>query len=122
VQFIAGTHSPFIIQSLRQGELVDLAKGPTGEYANRSIEDIVEDVMGVEVPQRSHRYQQMYDTATQYYQVLEKAEGADAEEKQQLKEELDELAAPFSDNVAYHAYLDKKRAAAGLGEDGDASG
>ena len=40
MQFIAGTHSPFIIQSLRQGELIDLAKGPTGEYANRSIEDM----------------------------------------------------------------------------------
>jgi len=80
VQFVATTHSPFILQSLHSGEVIDLdleaspdrvrsepkgiaAPGPAGDYSNRSIEDIVEDVMGVEVPQRSRRHQQMYDTA-----------------------------------------------------------
>ncbi|WP_252179255.1 AAA family ATPase [Endozoicomonas sp. 4G] len=36
--------------------------------------------------------------------------------KVQLKQELDELSAPFSDNVAYHAFLEMERAASGLGK------
>ena len=119
IQFIATTHSPLIIQSLRPGELVDLEKDPTGEYANRSPEDILEDVQGVDIPQRSRRYQQMYDVAKEYYQLLQGAEGASPEKKDELKRELDELTAPFSDNVAYHAFLEMRRTASGLGDDDD---
>jgi len=79
IQFIASTHSPVILQSLEPGEIIDLnrvgtahparhAQGtaepsPDAEYSNKSIEDILEDVMGIEMPQRSRRYQEMYDTA-----------------------------------------------------------
>lgn len=79
LQFIATTHSPFIIQSLDPGEVIDLgqpyettpssepityaAPSPEHAYANRSIEDIVEKVQGVPLPQRSQRYQDMYETA-----------------------------------------------------------
>ncbi len=79
LQFIATTHSPFILQSLDPGEVVDLnsttdmrdveswregiaAPGPGNPFSNRSLEDIVEEVMGIPVPQRSYRYQQMYET------------------------------------------------------------
>jgi predicted ATP-binding protein involved in virulence len=119
MQFIATTHSPFIIQSLRPGELVDLNKGPTGEYVNRSIEDITESVMGIEVPQRSERYNQMFRAAQEYYRVLEQAEGASQQEINRLKQKLDELVEPFSDNVAYHAFLQMERIAAGLDGDND---
>ena len=119
IQFIATTHSPFIIQSLRPGELVDLQKDVTGEYVNRSIEDIVEGVMGIKVPQRSERYEKMYKAAKEYYQVLQEAKEASPEEKRELKQKLDELTAPFSDNVAYHAFLEMERIAAGLGKDDD---
>ncbi len=119
MQFIATTHSPFIIQSLRPGELIDLHTGPTGEYANRSIEDITEDVMGIPIPQRSERYNQMFAAAQEYYRVLEQAEGANPEEINRLKQKLDELVEPFSDNVAYHAFLQMERLAAGLDGDND---
>ena len=124
MQFIATTHSPFIIQSLRQGELVDLRKYVPGEYVpgeyvERSIEDIVEDVMGIEVPQRSKRFQQMFDAAKEYYKVLQEAEGASPEKKRELEQRLDELTEPFSDDVAYHAFLKMERIAAGLGGDDD---
>jgi len=112
LQFIATTHSPFIVQSLRPGDLIDLEKKPSGEYANRSIEDITEVVMGVPVPQRSYRYQQMYEAAQEYYRVLQEVTTASPAEKENLKKRLDELVAPFSDNVAYHAFLEMQRIAA----------
>ena len=117
MQFIATTHSPFIVQSLRPGELIDLNKGPSGEYVNRSIEDITEEVMRIELPQRSERYQLMYEAAQEYYEVLEQTKKASPQEIEQLKRRLDELVEPFSDNVAYHAFLQMKRLAAGVRDD-----
>ena len=121
VQFIATTHSPFIIQSLEPGELITLDDDdgiPDHEYADRSIEDVVEGVQGVDLPQMSERRRKMFEVAEEYYRLLEEADGADAEETERIKRQLDKLAAPFSDNVAYHAFLNVKRIAAGLG-DGD---
>jgi predicted ATP-binding protein involved in virulence len=132
LQFIASTHSPFILQSLQAGEVIDLdhaidletmaslplgiaAPGPGSTFTNRSIEDIVEDVMRVPVPQRGQRYQDMHDAAKAYFAVLESAKGADDDTRQLLKQRLDELSSPFSDNVAYHAFLEMKRLAAGMG-------
>ena len=133
LQFIASTHSPFILQSLEPGEVIDLnripllsdtenispgiaAPGPADQYSNRSIEDIVQDVMGVDVPQRSERYQKMYEAAKNYYQVLQDAKDTPPDIQQRLKTQLDEFSAPFSDNVAYHAFLEMERMAAGLGK------
>lgn len=133
MQFIATTHSPFILQSLEPGEVIDLnhdalpeaidnvpldvaAPGPADQYSNRSIEDIVEDVMGVTVPSRSERYQEMYQAAKEYYQLLHNAKDMPPEQIEPLKRKLDELSAPFSDNVAYHAFLEMERMAAGLGK------
>lgn len=132
LQFIASTHSPFILQSLEPGEVIDLdqtwslddmaalpagiaAPGPGAVFANRSIEDIAESVMRVSVPQRGQRYQEMYEAAVAYFSVLDSAKGADEATRQRLKQRLDELSAPFSDNVAYHAFLEIKRLAAGMG-------
>ena len=132
LQFITTTHSPFILQSLDPGEVIDLGRLPTKEdvdlfsadiatpapaqsFSHRPIEDIIEDVMGVPVPQRSRRYQEMYDAAKEYYAVIEEAKGADEARKEELKRKLDELSAPFSDNMAYHGFLEMERIAAGIG-------
>ncbi len=115
IQFIATTHSPFIIQSLRPGELIDLTRTAKGEYVNRSLEDIVETVMNIPVPQRSQRYQKMYEVAQEYYRLLGQGKMASAEQVEAIKQKLNELVEPFSDNVAYYAFLGMKRAAAGLG-------
>lgn len=132
LQFIATTHSPFILQSLDPGEVIDLnrslvaqeysdaindfaAPPPADSFSNRSIEDIVETVMGVSLPQRSDRYQKMYEVAKEYYMILQQAKSADFSRKKEIKQRLDELSAPFSDNVAYHAFLEMERLAAGLG-------
>ncbi|MGH9765374.1 MAG: AAA family ATPase, partial [Blastocatellia bacterium] len=40
IQFVATTHSPFLIQSLRSGEeLIMLDGQPTAQLANKSLED-----------------------------------------------------------------------------------
>lgn len=133
LQFIATTHSPFILQSLEPGQVIDLeqtlsddqieilqsgiaAPGPGHSFSNRSIEDIVEEIMGIPVPQRSERYQQMYKVAQEYYRILQEAKNVEDAQKEQLKQRLDELSAPYSDNVAYHAFLEMERIAAGLGQ------
>jgi hypothetical protein len=58
----------------------------------------------------------MYETAKEYYRVLEKGKIADSQEKEELKRKLDKLSAPFSNNPAYHAFLEMERMAAGLGK------
>lgn len=114
LQFIATTHSPFIIQSMLPGEVIDLNDNQ-GEYYGKSIEDITETVQGVENVQRSERFVKMMDVAKEYYRVLQEAKQADSEELTRLKMKLDELSAPFSDDVAYYAFLEMERTAAGLG-------
>ncbi|WP_055073946.1 AAA family ATPase [Pseudanabaena sp. 'Roaring Creek'] len=114
IQFFATTHSEHIIQSLREGELIDLNSPesiPEAEYENKSIEDIAENIMHVPNPYRSERYQNMMEVAQKYYQILQEVNGATSEEAERLKVQLDELIEPFSDNVAYHAFLQMKRAA-----------
>jgi predicted ATP-binding protein involved in virulence len=139
LQFIASTHSPFILQALEPGEVIDLeqpwdstelspsdygiaAPGPGGEYSNRSIEDIIEKVMDIPVPQRGLRYQRMYETAQAYYALLKETTVDNEATKHQLKAKLDELVAPFSDNVAYHAFLAMERLAAGIGPSSTTTG
>jgi predicted ATP-binding protein involved in virulence len=122
IQFIVTTHSPFVLQSLAPGEVIDLNTldqvdtVQVGEYSQRSIEDIIEAVMGVEVPQRSQRHQNMHDAAKKYYAVLQDAQLASSQEKAQLKSRLDELSAPFSDNVAYHAIFGNGKNGSRLGQ------
>ena len=141
MQFIATTHSPFIIQSASIGEVIDLdnlnisetSNGitpsdnvasvvPDDLYTGKSIEDIAESVMDIPVPQRSQRFQEMYDVAKLYYALLEEGKQSAEAEKDEIKQKLDKLSAPFSENVAYHAFLEMKRVSAGLGdseEDGE---
>ncbi len=83
-----------------------------GEKIGKSIEDITEAVMGVEVPQRSARLQKMYDVAKEYYTKLEQLKSGTSAEVQRLEKELEKLSAPYSDHVAYHAFLEMERMAA----------
>lgn len=106
VQFICATHSPFIIQSLKNGQLISLDSEIDDEYSGQSIEDIAEDIMGVENPQYSDEKQEMYEAARQYYAGLESVRSR--EELEPLKERLELLTARFGDNPAYYAFLKQK--------------
>ena len=112
-QFIVTTHSPFIIQSLKSGELLKLGENSELEqddFTTKSIEDIAEEEQGVEMPQRSIYLQEKYDAAKAYYQKLETMNGnMTKEEKKQLREKLALLTERYADDVAYLAFLEQKR-------------
>lgn len=106
VQFICACHSPFLIQSLKDGQLISMDGEITEEYSGQSIEDIAEAIMGVENPQYSEEKQKMYQLAQEYFSALEKVH--DQAELKKVKEHLDLLAAKFGENPAYYAYLNQK--------------
>lgn len=106
VQFVCATHSPFIIQSLEEGELIALDEEIDEKYSGQSIEDIAEDIMGVETPKYSEKKEAMYEAARKYFDALNKA--VSSEELDQLKLELDVLSAEYSDNPAYCALMQQK--------------
>jgi predicted ATP-binding protein involved in virulence len=113
LQFVVTTHSPFIVQSLEPGQLVNLDPDTAdAPYAGRSPEDITEDVMGVELPQRSERRQREAEVARRYYELLDRMPEANADELAALEAELDELTAPYDDNQAFVVFLERKRALA----------
>ena len=79
IQFVATSHSPFFIQSLEDGELINLDEREPYRYADASIEDITEEVMGIPVPQKSRRYLEMMEVAEEYYRVLDQARDGEAD-------------------------------------------
>ena len=106
VQFICATHYPFIIQSLEPGELTTLDTILDEAYSGQSIEDIAEDIMKVPMAQYSEKKMRMYKIAEKYFSALKEA--ASEEELHNLKETLDILAAEYSDNPAYNAWMQQK--------------
>jgi len=119
VQFIATSHSPFIIQSLKSPDkLINLnPMMEPFEKTDISIEDIAEDIMNVEMPQKSKRYKDMMKTAEQYYILLEQGKSAETDEDlKKIKNKLDEKLIRYSDDPAFQAFLKMKRTAAGLNE------
>lgn len=112
LQFVATTHSPFIVQSLDGQGLVNLNFGGVLEERREpySIEDVAEDTMGVDSPQRSKLFLEMEAAAKRYYELLDESSDDDPEVTK-AKTELDRIEARFSDNPAYAALLKLRRSA-----------
>ena len=107
IQFICATHSPFIIQSLQPGELIPVGAQIDTDYSGNSIEDIAEEIMGVEIPQYSEHKLQMYRAAEDYYRAVNKAESE--EDIERLRVQLAELSKRFGSNPAYYAFLEQEK-------------
>jgi predicted ATP-binding protein involved in virulence len=105
-QFIASSHSPFIIQSLQPGELVNLDHGsePRSRYWEQGLEEIAEEEMDVEMPQRSERYGKMLQAAERYFR-LARMPGADPDQLVDAEQDLEAASAEFSDDPAYAAQI-----------------
>lgn len=120
IQFITTTHSPFIIQSLDDGELRRLHEKDddevvmSDEFVNRSIEDITESVMEIDHVQRSEKLNEMYRIAQEYYSLLQNGKDVSGLELETLKVKLDNIESLYSKDVAYYAFLQMERRAAGL--------
>ncbi len=117
VQFIATTHSPFIIQSLKSEELINLDTPdtpPEAEPYKLSIEDIAESVMHVEGVPRSVHFNEMVGVAAEYYNLIKNGETENAEQIAALRERLTELEARYSEDAAFVALLKAERETRGL--------
>ncbi|KKZ14310.1 MAG: hypothetical protein TH68_05255 [Candidatus Synechococcus spongiarum 142] len=114
LQFIATTHSPFIIQSLDGQGLINLSNDNVLQERKEpySIEDVSEETMGVDTPQRSKRFLEMETAARRYYELLDQCRDEHHPDVAQAKKELDRIEAHFSDNPAYAAFLKLHRYAA----------
>ena len=105
-QFFCATHSPFIVQSLENGELIALDQEIDSPYSGRSIEDIAEDIMQVSTPQYSEKKQEMFQAAQNFLEAIKTS--TSSEDLEKLREQMELLQAQYSDNPAYYALLKMK--------------
>ncbi len=107
IQFIATTHSPFLIQETGQEQLIILKNNTIekiGNGCNLSIEDIAEELQYVYNPQWSKARQKMFDLAGKYYKAVK--EGTDTPE---MKNELDKVMEPFSLDTAFYSIIEQEK-------------
>ncbi len=99
LQFVATTHSPFIIRSLSEGVLLDLNEMELDDRVhNLPLSDIVEDVQKVETSDRSAPYMQKMRGAHDYLSLVEKlATLTDPEARAKLEANLDTMEAQIQD-------------------------
>jgi predicted ATP-binding protein involved in virulence len=115
IQFIATSHSPFVIQTLREGELIMLQGQSSSDYGKMSLEKIAEGLMGVIRADVSPRYKDMVIAAKNYFVLLDEAQKSPRDKLEDFKIKLAEQIEPYADNPAYQAFLEMKRIAT-LGE------
>lgn len=105
-QFIATTHSPFVIQAVAAHNLQHIDRGVMGETRDRGIEEIAVRVMGIMEPEVGARYLEMLDAAKDYFRMLDGFDGTNEEQRRDLKARLGSLSRRYADNPAYQAYLE----------------
>jgi len=106
VQFVATTHSPFIIQTMRPNEIIRLPDDSAPiDYSPGSVDDAIREVMGVEDHDWPPRKREMAKQAAELLRVLRKRDGITAEDEQLVTERLDELLSLYSSDPAYCAML-----------------
>jgi predicted ATP-binding protein involved in virulence len=109
IQFVGTTHSPFIVQTLREGELIPLTAQPIAETGNVGIETIAKGLMGVERPDVSPRYTAMKQVAKNYLLQLEEADMTPNDRLAEFEAKLADQVEPYADNPAFQAFLELKR-------------
>ncbi len=111
VQFVVTTHSPFVVQSLREGELNVLGTRPESyDYKGKSIDEISEEVMSVESAVKSQRQIKMRAVTEAYFQKLQQSEQAEPQELERLSQELDQMLDEYSDDEAFVTFLQMEKA------------
>lgn len=103
IQFIVSTHSPFIVQSLQEGQLVSFDDNvlTSGEPFREGLEDITSERMGLQQDIRSKRFNEMVDVAMRLFEATDNGSA----DKDKLKAQLNEIEAEFSDDPAYLALI-----------------
>ena len=111
IQFICTTHSPFVIQSMREGEVINLDGQPIIGVGNLSVGTIAHGLMGIDRPDVSVRYEEMVKVAKNYLLEIEEASNSPAERLAQFEKQLADRVEPYADNPAFQAFLELKREA-----------
>jgi predicted ATP-binding protein involved in virulence len=111
LQFIATTHSPFIVQTLRDGELVPLEGQSVPKTGNLGVETISRGLMNVTRPEVGPRYREMVEVAKNYLQTLDEAAKAPKDKLAEFEQRLAAGIEPFADNPAFQAFLELKHEA-----------
>lgn len=121
IQFVATTHSPFILQEMEDNEVYRINSSadeillPLKGINRLGVEDIAENVQGVDTPNMSSKREEMFKAAEEYYKLLDSAEKEKNNQKLlELKDKLDSIAEKYSDDVAYYAFLKQERLARGI--------
>ncbi|WP_413738652.1 AAA family ATPase [Sodalis sp. RH21] len=117
IQFIVTTHSPFIIQSVQNHELIKLAEcrleNTAGNTNMKGLEDIVADEMDVEDVRRSRRFVEYQQLAERYFSLLENPNHA-PEQIGAIKHALDNIELEFMDNPVLALLLTTERKLKGI--------
>lgn len=114
IQFVATTHSPFIVQSLKSEELIILDEQikKDGNPDMKGIEDVAANEMGVEDVPRSEAFLEMQKVAEEYYALIQKGKTSRTDkETASLRNKLNELEERFSNDPAFVASLRIERQA-----------
>ncbi|TKI05689.1 AAA family ATPase [Martelella alba] len=113
IQFIVSTHSPFIIQSVKRGLLINLDKENAADSPSLdqelSIEDIAQNVMGMNNVQRSALFNKQVEISDKYYKLLKAGRTAKDADVSALSAELDRIEESFGNNPAWVALLRAER-------------
>lgn len=109
-QFIATTHSPFVIQATSRNKIIPIDDmSSTSLEGGNSIEDIIEDIQGVRIPQRSVRSERLNIAAKNYFTLLDikarESQQVDLDELRKSEQSYREASEPFASDPAVHALL-----------------
>jgi energy-coupling factor transporter ATP-binding protein EcfA2 len=105
-QFIATPHSPFVIQAVDRHKILRPGKieRVSLDGGANSIEDIVEDIQGVDMPQRGRRAEELSQTAEHYFTLLRR-KSVPAGELVEAEKAYRSASEPFTNDPALHALL-----------------
>lgn len=110
-QFIATTHSPFVIQATSRQRITSIDSKVAVSFVEggNSIEDIAENIQGVPVPQRSVRAERLSDAAKKYFILLKRQDAkvtpVAPTELLAAEKSYREATEPFTSDPAVHAFL-----------------
>jgi predicted ATP-binding protein involved in virulence len=109
MQFVATTHSPFIVQTARENELISLDSQPLVQTSMLGIEAIARGIMNVPHPEIGSEYWDLKKVAKDYLTTINES---DAVPESQLAAFVERLAAsigPYAHNPAFQAFLELQR-------------
>lgn len=112
LQFVFTTHSAFVVQSLRNGSVINLDTDNAqdiDDHIKKSIPEVAEDFMGMENVERSKYFLDQIDAAEKYFTLLKQSPKASQEELAALKAQLDKFEIRYNRDPAFIGLLRAER-------------